>query len=294
MISIIICSINPSLLKKVSKNITETIGVPFEIIAIDNRINNLGICQVYNNGAAQGKYEFLCFIHEDILFHTPDWGINLLDHFSDKKVGLIGTAGGVVKSKFHSSWWYNLSSKTTQRKNIIQHSKEGSKHEYLNPMNEKTSDVLLIDGVFMACRKEIWEKYPFDEINFPKFHFYDLDFSFSVHQQYKVKVVYDVLIEHFSKGSYNKEWIQSAEQFTKKWRHKLPEYLADLSKNKKDAIESNAIDFFINACTQNKLILRVFKYSIYYFIKEPSFKLFLILFKKNIRLILKEIKPFSL
>ena len=42
MVSIIICSVSPHLLKKLQQNIAQTIGVEYEIIAIDNR-ENIGL-----------------------------------------------------------------------------------------------------------------------------------------------------------------------------------------------------------------------------------------------------------
>ncbi len=259
MLSIIICSINPTLIKQVSKNIEETIGLPFEIITIDNQKDNYGICEAYNLGATKSKYEYLCFMHEDILFHTKDWGKKLVDHFADQQIGVIGVAGGVVKSAFHSSWWYNLPKTQEQRKNLIQHSKAGNKIDYKNPFNEKISDVLFVDGVFMACEKKIWKEYPFDSLNFPKFHFYDLDFSFNIYQKHRVIVIYDILIEHLSSGAYKADWIFSAEKFTEKWKPFFPLYLIEISDLEKKALEIDAIRFFRDVCIKQKLYKKAIK-----------------------------------
>ena len=42
MVSIIICSVSPHLLKDLQQNIAQTIGVEYEIIAIDNRARQIG------------------------------------------------------------------------------------------------------------------------------------------------------------------------------------------------------------------------------------------------------------
>ena len=62
MISIITCSIKPHEAESLRKNIENTIGVPFEFIAYDNRGTGKGICQVYNECAENARYENLCFI----------------------------------------------------------------------------------------------------------------------------------------------------------------------------------------------------------------------------------------
>ena len=48
MVSIIICSVSPHLLKDLQQNIAQTIGVEYEIIAIDNREKHWSIAKVYN------------------------------------------------------------------------------------------------------------------------------------------------------------------------------------------------------------------------------------------------------
>ena len=90
MISIIICSRKTDISKSQQINLSETIGSAFEIICIDNSENKYSIFQAYNLGASQAKFPFLCFIHDDIIFQTANWGINLIQHFEDSEFGLIG------------------------------------------------------------------------------------------------------------------------------------------------------------------------------------------------------------
>ena len=104
MISIIICSRNTDISKSQQINLGETIGTAFEIICIDNSENKYSIFQAYNFGARQAKFPFLCFIHDDIIFQTANWGINLIQHFEDSEFGLIGVAGSQYKSKYLSGW----------------------------------------------------------------------------------------------------------------------------------------------------------------------------------------------
>ena len=55
MVSIIICSVSPHLLKELQQNIAQTIGIEYEIIAIDNREQHWPIAKVYNYAAQQAK-----------------------------------------------------------------------------------------------------------------------------------------------------------------------------------------------------------------------------------------------
>ena len=53
MLSIIICSVSPERLEQVTRNIHDTIGVDYEIIAIDNREKQWPIARAYNEGASR-------------------------------------------------------------------------------------------------------------------------------------------------------------------------------------------------------------------------------------------------
>jgi hypothetical protein len=222
MISVIICSVNPIQLQEVSQNISETIGLPYELIAVDNRNSVRGICSVYNEAAENAKYNYLCFVHEDVKFHTKGWGEELIQLLSDKSIGLVGVSGTVYKSVYPSTW--SACDTSFYRTNCLQHFK--AKQEpiimYSNPNNSSYCETVLVDGVFMATREEIWANNQFDESNFKGFHGYDLDWSYSIRKNYKVIVTYKILIEHFSEGVLSKDWIKSSLLLHNKWKYWLP------------------------------------------------------------------------
>ncbi|MFI2757155.1 glycosyltransferase family 2 protein, partial [Streptococcus suis] len=83
VLSLIICTRDPTALKTVSQSAAATIGVPHEIVAVDNSEGQYGICEAYNIGAAQAQYDVLCFMHEDIRFHTSGWGRIVVDILQD-------------------------------------------------------------------------------------------------------------------------------------------------------------------------------------------------------------------
>ncbi|HEX8460372.1 MAG TPA: glycosyltransferase [Segetibacter sp.] len=227
MISVIVCSRSLAFFEALQTNIKNTIGVPFEITRIDNENNTYGICKAYNEGAALAKFSYLCFVHEDVFFQTNNWGSNLVNHFvEDKEVGLIGIAGAVYKTKMSSGWWHTESGwQEARRMNLVQHHKNIHKPTQLitiNPFKESRSQVVSIDGVFMVTKKEDWLQNKFDEKLLKGFHGYDLDFSLHVGQHKKVVVVYDVLIDHFSGGSYDLDWMKGIMMVHKKWRKHLP------------------------------------------------------------------------
>jgi glycosyltransferase involved in cell wall biosynthesis len=235
MISIIVSSHRPVQFSAFSKSLSSTIGVPYELIQIDNP-STMGLCEAYNAGAQKAKYDILCFVHEDIQFITDKWGLKLLSHFqSDENIGVVSVAGSVCKSKMPSGWWQPAENNTEpKRMNIIQQSRyQGGAqvHDYINPFNEKKSLVATLDGVFLAVHKKVWEKNKFDETLLKGFHGYDIDFTINVGRTRNNYVVYDVLISHQSEGNMNLDWFRSVFEVHKKWRRLLPIVKSDAVTN---------------------------------------------------------------
>lgn len=224
MISIIISSANAAQLEQVTENITATIGVPFEIIAIDNSKGQLGICAVYNQGIGRAKYGILCFMHEDIIIKTDNWGAILKSIFDNNAdIGLLGVVGGSYKP-FTPSTWGGLGVFNTFS-NIIQSYKYTDKppyHDFRNPDNVKIAPVACVDGVWLATTNKIAAGFKFDEDTFKGFHAYDLDYSIAIGQQYKVCVTYEILLNHLSEGGYDRAWMEDTLKLHEKWQDVLP------------------------------------------------------------------------
>lgn len=221
MFSLIICSRNQDITSELKKNISDTIGVNFELIIIDNSTNQYSIAEAYNIGIKRSKHAFLCFLHDDILFHTQNWGGKALNYLNNPSVGVVGVAGSQYVTTIPGGWW---SSKISTC-NIIQNI-EGKSYEHLwryKNSNSKTEDVILIDGLWICVRKELFQIIRFDEENFSEFHFYDSDICMQIIQEgFKALVVFDISIEHFSFGNSNKSWTLDSFKFIKKWRKLLP------------------------------------------------------------------------
>ena len=98
MLSIIICSKHKVLPASFLGNIDQTVGVAYEIVCIDNSENKYSIFSAYNLGVARSQYPFLCLVHEDVYFHTENWGNKVIKHLSEPKTGIVGIAGGNLVS----------------------------------------------------------------------------------------------------------------------------------------------------------------------------------------------------
>ena len=217
MLSIVICSKNKELCDQLVANINQTIGIPFELEIISGAES---MSQAYEFGLKKSSGEFCLFLHEDVFFHAQDWGKSLLDHFnSDPILGLIGLAGAKTHTFAPSAWWDCSENDKVIR--ILQH-KPGGQTEDQNQGFEadKLVEVAVIDGVFMALRKKT--EFHFDQ-TLTGFHGYDLDLSLAVQEKgYKVAVIQDVVLEHFSLGNLHLGWLTALVHVHRKYMHVLP------------------------------------------------------------------------
>lgn len=234
-LAIIICSIKPERCEETLKNIAETIGIGYQTIVFDNREHQWGICKVYNHCAKNTTLPYLCFMHEDVLFGTNNWGKLMVDFMKiTSKCGVIGFAGGLQAQRNLSGWWsgekrINVVEGRTE-KNTDCRKLDYKNHLYFNPDNEKISEVVCIDGLFHLVKRSIWEEKRFDDINFTGFHFYDVDFSLSVAQKYKNYVFLNIDVFHDSQGDINTEYVKNMWIFQHKWNGILPYHLKSKSK----------------------------------------------------------------
>ena len=163
MLSIIVCSISPELLSKLAQSIEETIGVEYELIAIDNRQDNRPIAQVYNEGARKARYPYLFFVHEDVLFHSKDWGAIIERKLAEPDCGVVGFAGCKAMMNTYGGWaqydnqWLcafyfaNISGRPTWLES------------YNVKLHTPYEQVVTLDGFAFFVRRDVWAEFPFDE-----------------------------------------------------------------------------------------------------------------------------------
>ncbi len=228
MLSIIVCSRTNTLSESFSSNVAKTVGVPFELICIDNSSNKHSISQAYNLGISKSKFQYLCFVHEDVFFNSNDWGVNLIKHLNVPKVGIVGLAGGDAALRV----LYDYAALHPSA-NITHVDKKGKVADdyILAPDNyaKSTRSVLLLDGVFLCGKREIFEKIKFDD-TLSDFHGYDYDISLqSIVAGFRNYVMYDISVDHYSRGNFNATFYTSLMKVFKKWDAHLPMFEGSIS-----------------------------------------------------------------
>lgn len=224
MISIIICSRKPEISAELRQNIAKTIGCEYELIEIDNTNNKYTIFSAYNEGVRKSKGNILCFMHEDIMFHTDNWGKHVESILDNEEIGLVGVIGSQYKSARSIPWWADFACVGQ----IIQGSVKDGKY-----VTEKSShwerrvgdsdEVAVLDGLWLCSRKDLFSSISFDENTFTGFHMYDVDICMQVHLiGLQVRVLYDIWIEHKSIGNPDEVFVNQLNLWIDKWKDSLP------------------------------------------------------------------------
>jgi len=272
MLSLIICSRSKGISNELNNNIQSTIGVEFELIILDNSKNIYSIFSAYNEGVKRAKYSFLCFMHDDILYKTQNWGEIVLNHFQSESVGLLGVLGTHFIPKTPSGWIQpNVKSGQIiqgQSKNggleILSHFKEFSRFD-----KDKTIvNAVAVDGVWMCIRKDLFKCIKFDESLFSGFNCYDLDICFQIIQLNKqVCIISDLEIIHYSYGSFSQSWIDASVLLFNKWKMYLPQVAGVLISEKEQELRSFFVDNIFELIKENNKInsqLLSIRNSVYY------------------------------
>jgi GT2 family glycosyltransferase len=220
VISVIVCSRNEKVDERLTSSLDRTIGCKYEIIEIDNTNKTYSIFEAYNLGISLSKFNYLCFIHDDIVIQTEGWGNHILNIFGDNiNVGLIGIAGSTVKTLAPSAWWD--CDENDKEINITHRLPCGSTEEIRNYTDKfSLNKVASIDGVFMCYRKSVGVS--FNE-NMKGFHGYDLQFSIEIIQKgFKVVVTKQIDIVHFSEADLNANWYDNMFYISQYYHKILP------------------------------------------------------------------------
>lgn len=290
MISIIICSRNQTITQALYTNIDETVGIPYELIIIDNSKNRYSsIASAYNEGVKKSRNAILCFMHDDIIYHTKGWGEVILSHFREKKVGMIGVAGARYLSDIPSIWWaggfkYINSKNGTICHNSVDTNRENIRKSFynlVNPENSIATRVAILDGLWFCVRKKMFDMVHFDDHHYDGFHFYDLDLSMQINKlEFELHSIFNIKLEHISASKLDKNWLDNCFKFYKKWHSDLPISLLRLPFKQKIIIDYESLRVLYDIHKSNKMPFRIFSnvvisiypkifflYALYYFSK---------------------------
>ncbi len=240
-ISVVVCSRKPEPDILHRSNIEKTIQCPFEYVHIDNSRNQYSLAAAYNQGAQRAKGEIVVFVHEDVFFMLPRWGLVLKEKFQDSTIGLVGVAGTqYLRAEVPAC---KSSGRPFIRGRVI-HELNNGKAYFLTAYstNPVDSQVVAVDGLFFAIRRSLFSGIQFDAETFDGFHLYDLDISMQVRRSHKLIVTFDILLKHLSAGRFDEKWMDYAIRFKRKYRADLPASCTDGKPDPKAFVDCENID----------------------------------------------------
>ena len=226
LISVIICSIDSAKFASVKQHYAELLaGERHEIIGIHDARS---LCEAYNRGARQAAGEIIVFSHDDIEILTPDFAARLKRHLAvHHVVGPCGTSRLVAGHWMTAGWPFLHGLVAHQFREDFEDPKMAGKYRVmvLDTSDEDCTGMMQgLDGMFIAARREVVERCPFDE-RFDGFHLYDLDFSFSAHLAgFDVGVFRDITMIHYTNATasgYEEAFVRYRDLFEEKYSDEL-------------------------------------------------------------------------
>jgi GT2 family glycosyltransferase len=173
------------------------------------------LCEGYNRGVVRARGEILVFCHDDITILCPDFASRLRTRLAS--FDLLGVAGSTRATGPTWTW-----SGAPHIFASIAYPREDTDEVQLATCGTSgpvVKNAQLLDGVFMAARKDLVQRVPFDEATFDGFHLYDLDFSYRAWLSgARTAICRDVAICHASRGKFRTaDYRRYAERFRRKF-----------------------------------------------------------------------------
>jgi hypothetical protein len=207
--SVLVCSIDPVRFRNVTASYHRRFaGFPLEIIGIHDARS---LADGYNRAAAQATGDLLVFSHDDIELVTPDFAQRLFAHL-DRYDG-VGVAGA---SQVVGPRWGDAGQRAMHG-HVLHPSPPGRPGALLMAAGFQRpvcDGIRVLDGVFVAVRRHVWETHRFDADRYDGFHLYDLDFTWRASGAgARLAVATDLVLFHASLGRYDDAWHRYARRF---------------------------------------------------------------------------------
>lgn len=213
-LSVILCSHNDERYAKFVAECERALGSShFEIIRVADAKS---MCEGYNRGTDAATGDLLLYCHDDIEFITDGVHRALISALADFDVACC-----VGSSVVDGPTW--MCHDVTRSQGWVAAVDASSGLYSIAIIGVPNPQYLLAagDGCFIACRKAAAQLLRWDEATFDSFHLYDIDFCLRARDRgLRLGVTRAVMINHWSKGSFDAVWHEQAERFLRK--HSMP------------------------------------------------------------------------
>lgn len=202
------------------------LGISLQRLQFDQRIkflifyeNSLGLPSIYNQAIlSKNEMTHLVFMHDDIWIDDYFLAQRVIDGLNE--FDIIGVAGNSSRSDFQPAWIFtdgNLTRDTEQNlSGTVAHGDQAFGH--VNFFGVTPKEVILLDGLFLAAKKQslLNANVYFDEQFF--FNFYDLDFCRTATKNGLRIGTWPIALTHQSVGMFGDDsWREAYQKYLQKW-----------------------------------------------------------------------------
>ena len=165
----------------------------------------------------RARYPYLCFMHEDIVFYTQNWGIMAIKAMSNMAVGLLGVQGCTYFDE--STIYWTMSGFKKANTILPWQTVRRKEDDFPIPGNE----VVVVDGMWMFARKELFHEIHWDDASYRGFHMYDIDLCMQIKiRGLKIQILNELWIQHNSYGNWNTDFFEGCRMLHEKWDKYFP------------------------------------------------------------------------
>ena len=209
-VSVVICSIDDAKHDRAVALYRRLFSsVRHEIISIRNARS---LAEAYNWAVHSSVADIVVLSHDDVDVLADDFAARLFDHLrSFDAVGVIGS----MRADGPAVGW----SGHPHLRGWITHHSPNEAQWQVDVLDHRAvaGNITVLDGVFMAARREVFKAVPFDAALFDGFHLGDIDWSLrSARAGFRLGVAADLSLVHASRGNYDATWQRYADRFCTK------------------------------------------------------------------------------
>lgn len=208
-VSVLVCSIDPARFRSVSASYRARFeGFALEIVGVHDARS---LAEGYNRAATRANGDIFIFSHDDIELMSTDFAPRLVAHL--ERYDGVGVAGA---SQVAGPRWGDAGKRAVHGHilHALPPGRNGALLMASGFQHAVCANIRVLDGVFIAVRRHVWETTRFDADRYDGFHLYDLDFTWRASAAgARLAVPTDILLFHASQGSYTDAWRRYARRF---------------------------------------------------------------------------------
>lgn len=214
MISVICCYSSKEKIDSMLIKSLKNQDIEFESIYIDNTNSRFSsAAAALNYGFMQSKGEYIVFVHQDVIFDNEHFLQEIIDGIDElNRPAIVGLAGIKEKNGVYSNITHGPKNKVV------------GKYRLSNPVKVQT-----LDEVLLAMKREVFDKFQFDEKTCDNWHLYGVDLCLTAAQDDIYSYVIPLSLHHQSKGNVDSNYMKSLGKVVAKHKNNYDSFVTTIT-----------------------------------------------------------------